>query len=162
MIIVVMGVAGSGKSTIARLLAARFALEWIDADDLHPPANVAKMSSGIPLDDKDREAWLEFLCDVIGDYDDRGRDLVLACSALKEPFRRKLRSATRKVRFVYLRISKGVAEERVAGRPDHFMPAALVASQFEALEEPLDAITVDATLPPATIVDVVADRIGEF
>jgi gluconokinase len=153
MVIVVMGVSGSGKSTIAKLLADKLDRRMIDGDDLHPPDNVAKMRRGVALTDRDREAWLHALIALVADCDAREQDLVLACSALKRDFRHRLAASSPDMRYVYLRISKKEAEKRVAERKGHFMPPSLVASQFEALEEPEDAIVVDATLPADLILD---------
>ncbi|HVR44792.1 MAG TPA: gluconokinase [Thermoanaerobaculia bacterium] len=153
MIIVVMGVAGAGKSTVAAHLARRLGFRFVDGDSLHPPRNVRKMSAGRPLSDDDREEWLRSLGGLVAEADRSGTGLVLACSALREVYRRTLRERGGDVRFVYLRASPSLAAERAEARSGHFMPAALVASQFEALEEPGDALVVDAARPPEALAD---------
>ncbi|MET8154541.1 gluconokinase [Actinoplanes sp. NPDC049668] len=150
--VVVMGVAGCGKSTIGELLARRLGLEYAEADVFHPPANVAKMADGRPLDDEDRLPWLA----AIGDHlrARAGTGVVVSCSALKRGYRDRLRAAAPRAWFVHLVLDEATAAGRVAARPGHFMPASLVASQFAALE-PLDneaGVAVDATQTPALIV----------
>ncbi|MEU7901702.1 gluconokinase [Actinoplanes sp. NPDC049118] len=149
--IVVMGVAGCGKSTIGELLARRLGLEYAEADVFHPPANVAKMAGGRPLDDEDRLPWLA----AIGDHlrYRAGTGVVVSCSALKRSYRDRLRAAAPRAWFVHLVLDEATAARRVSSRPGHFMPASLVASQFAALE-PLDGeagVVVDATETPERI-----------
>lgn len=145
-----MGVAGSGKTTIGSQLAEQLGWPFYEGDDFHPPENVAKMKSGVPLTDADREPWLQALADLIRNLIANNNSAVLTCSALKSEYRRLLKSAagarTEQVRFVYLRISPSVAEQRLRQRKQHFMPAGLAQSQFQTLEEPDDAVAVDATL----------------
>lgn len=154
--LVVMGVAGSGKSTVARLLADRLGRPMAEADDFHPEANIAKMRSGTPLTDADREPWLLSLRDWISEHDVEGRGTVVTCSALKRTYRDLLRGATARVRFVHLSGTREVIGERLAARSGHFMPPSLLDSQFADLE-PLgddeDGITVDVTAPPEQIAD---------
>ncbi len=157
--IVVMGVAGSGKTTIGQLLAARLGWPFYDADDYHPPANVAKMARGIPLDDADRTGWLAALAGLIGGGLARGENGVLACSALKRDYRAVLRVDERRVRFVYLRGDYDAIQARLLAREDHFMPAVLLRSQFDALEEPDDAIIVDVALEPVQIVAAIIEQL---
>lgn len=149
----VMGVSGSGKSTVARVLAARLGAEMLDADDFHPAANVAKMSAGIPLDDSDRAGWLARLNDELRRRSGSGASVTLACSALKERYRERLRSGIGVFRILYLRGDLETLRLRMAARLNHFMPPALLDSQLQALEEPIDALAVDTRLPVAEIVE---------
>ncbi|MFG3340319.1 gluconokinase [Glycomyces sp. NPDC048151] len=154
--LVVMGVSGSGKSTVARLLADRLGAPMAEADEFHPEANIAKMSAGVPLTDADREPWLLALRDWISEHDAAGRGSVVTCSALKRSYRDLLRGATARVRFVHLSGSREVIGERLSHRSGHFMPPSLLDSQFADLE-PLgdneDGITVDVTATPEQIAD---------
>jgi gluconokinase len=133
-ILVVMGVAGTGKSTVAGLLAEHLNWEFQEGDALHPPANVAKMSSGIPLTDEDRWPWLDAIAAWIKEKTQRGESGILTCSALKRSYRDRLRGPN--VIFVFLNGSREVIAARMASRADHFMPPALLDSQFAALEPP--------------------------
>ena len=143
MIVVVMGVTGCGKSTVGALLARALGAEFLDADDFHPPANVAKMSAGVPLEDEDRAPWLARLNAEL-----RARPhVVLACSALKSAYRSAL-SAGLECRFVHLRGSPALIRARLALRRHRYMPASLLDSQFAALESPAGAIDIDVA-PPA-------------
>lgn len=159
MIVIVMGTTGSGKTTIGTLLAKRLGWEFADADDFHPPANVEKMKHGIPLTDADRMPWLEALHDQILQWNSEARSVVLACSALKQSYRDKLKAGAR-VRFVYLKGSYELFSERVLERKGHFAKQDLLASQFAALEEPTDAVTVDARESPTEIVAELASQLG--
>lgn len=145
------GVAGSGKSTVGAALADRLGARFIDGDSLHPTANVAKMSAGQPLDDHDRRPWL----DAIVDAATTEPNVVIACSALARRYRDRLRQI-HDVRFVFLELGQVAAEARTAARSDHFMSAAMVASQFDDLEQPgpeeTDLIVVDASTDVTTIV----------
>ena len=143
MIVIVMGTTGSGKTTIGTLLAKRLGWEFADADDFHPPANVQKMKHGIALTDADRSPWLQTLRDKIVQWHAEGRSAILACSALKQSYRDELR-ATSDVKFVYLKGSYELFSKRVLARKGHFAKQDLLASQFADLEEPTDAITIDA------------------
>jgi gluconokinase len=145
MIVVVMGVSAAGKTTIGRRLAQRLGCEFVDADDYHPPENVAKMAAGVPLEDADRWPWLERLNALMREHASAGRDAVLACSALKEAYRAKLRRGIDDFRLVYLRGSFEQIHARIAARHHRYMPASLLESQFAALEPPADAITVDVS-----------------
>jgi len=131
-LVVVMGVSGSGKTTIGAALAQRLRVPFADADDFHPQANVAKMSAGIPLTDDDREPWLATIATWLGEHAASGG--VASCSALKRSYREILAAAAPQVFFVHLHGDPEVIAARVAGRPGHFMPAALVESQFATLE----------------------------
>jgi len=147
-IIVVMGVSGCGKSTVAEALARRLGGEFLDADPYHPPANVEKMGRGIPLTDEDRAGWLTVLADLLRERLGSPRPTVLACSALKEAYRDRLRVGPG-VRFLYLKGSFDLLEARMKARSGHFMKAGMLASQFAALEEPSgpDCLTVDVARP---------------
>ena len=135
-IIVVMGVSGSGKSTIAALLAQRLGWIYEDGDWLHPTSNVEKMHRGIPLTDKDRWPWLEAIAARIDRFRREGQRAVFACSALKRAYRDVLIGARRDVRLVFLKGDEKLVAQRLASRDGHFMPSKLLASQFAALEEP--------------------------
>ena len=152
--VVVMGVTGCGKTSVGTSLAAYLKCPFFDADDFHPPENVAKMSRGVPLDDNDRESWLAALGALLAEHD----KVVLACSALKAKYREQLAPA-RDVRYVYLRVSPAIAASRVKARANHYMPTSLVASQFEILEEPQNALRVDAEAPIETVVDEIVSRL---
>ena len=130
-----MGVSGSGKSTVGAALAQALGVPFADADDLHPPENVAKMSAGQPLDDADRFPWLETIGRWLADHETGG---VMSCSALKRSYRDQLRGHAPEVSFLHLLASYDVIAKRQASRPGHFMPASLLRSQFETLE-PLEA-----------------------
>ncbi|KUO10795.1 gluconokinase [Streptomyces sp. DSM 15324] len=155
-VVVVMGVSGSGKSTVGQLLAQRLALPFLDADDLHPAANRAKMAAGRPLDDGDRRPWLSALAGWIREATDSGRGGVMACSALKRAYRDLFREAGAGVWFLYLALDPTAAARRVALRTGHFMPPRLEDSQYDVLEplEPDEAgMTVDAATAPRTIAE---------
>jgi gluconokinase len=159
MIVIVMGTTGSGKTTIGSLLAKGVAWEFVDADDFHPPSNVEKMKRGIPLTDADREPWLKALRDKIVEWTAEKRSVVLACSALKQSYRDELRASS-DVKFVYLKGSYQLFSERVVARRGHFAKQDLLASQFATLEEPTDAIIVDAAPSPEQIVSEVRRKLG--
>lgn len=160
MIIVVMGVAGSGKTTVGTELAERLGWKFVEGDDFHPTENVARMAGGEPLRDSDREKWLAELREAIGRIDRKGASAVVACSALRESFRTRLRSGVSDMRFVLLQVAAEVAAQRVASRPGHFMPATLVAGQFAAMERENDALQVDGEQPVEEIVDQIVASIG--
>lgn len=156
--IVVMGVSGSGKSTVGAALAQRLRVPFADADDFHPPASIAKMTAGVPLDDDDRHPWLETIGDWLAEHPAGG---VMSCSALKRTYRDQLRRHRPDVEFLHLSGSADVVARRQASRPGHFMPASLVASQFETLE-PLEpdepGITIDVEQSVDSIVDEYVSR----
>lgn len=135
-VLIVMGVSGSGKSTVAALLAGRLGWEYGDADDFHSPANVRKMHGGSPLTDADRQPWLHAMAAWVDATRSVGRHGVLACSALKREYRAVLVGGRTDVRLVYLQGNRGLIGERQAARHNHFMPPSLIDSQFETLEEP--------------------------
>jgi gluconokinase len=143
MIVIVMGVTGSGKTTVGRALAEALGAAFLDADDYHPPANVAKMRAGTPLTDEDRRPWLARLNEVLREHAARGAAVVLACSALKASYRAVLLQDLPGARLVYLRGTRETIAARLAARKGHYMNPALLDSQFAALEEPADAIAVD-------------------
>jgi gluconokinase len=138
-IAVVMGVSGAGKTTIGQALARELGWRFIDADDHHPNANVAKMAAGEPLDDDDRWPWLERLNSLLRNE----KHAVLACSALKERYRQCLARNLEAIRWIYLRGNAGLIGSRLAQRRHRYMPASLLESQFAILEPPADAITVE-------------------
>ena len=159
--VVVMGVAGSGKTTVGELLAARLGWSFIDADWLHPHANVDKMRSGIPLTDEDRAPWLAAIAARIRELREGGRSGVIACSALKRRYRDVLRGSD--VRFAYLSGTRETLASRLADRSHRFMPAALLDSQLAALEEPADdeaAIIAGIEHPPAEIAEAIATSLS--
>jgi gluconokinase len=156
--IVVMGVSGCGKSTIAAMLADRLGFEYVDADWLHPRSNVEKMQLGIPLDDEDRWPWLAAIAARMAELRAQGRGCVVACSALKRAYRDVLRDRREDVRFVHLHGPAEAIAPRLTGRDGHFMPASLLASQFAVLEAPQAderALVVSVQLTPAEIVEAV-------
>lgn len=134
--IIVMGVSGAGKSTIAKRLAERLNCDLLEGDSLHPPANVEKMSRGIPLVDEDRLPWLEAIAARIDAARHSKRPIVVTCSALKRAYRTTLAGANDDVGFIYLKGAKELIAARLAARKNHFMPAQLLDSQFAALQEP--------------------------
>ena len=150
MVIIIMGVTGSGKSTVGNLLSAELRWAFYDADTFHSPANVEKMRNGTALSDTDRLPWLLSLRETITNALQRQENAVLACSALKEAHRDMLH-VTKDVVFVYLKASMGLVQERLQHRRAHFMNPVLIQSQFEALEEPHDAIAVNAAMTPEEI-----------
>ena len=140
---VVMGVSGSGKTTMARLMAESVGGFFLDADDFHPPANKAKMASGTPLVDDDRWPWLKRCNAELRVRAGEGRPVFLACSALKQIYRDRLREGLPGLKFVYLKGSFDLLSARLGARKGHFMPASLLQSQLATLEEPQDAIVLD-------------------
>jgi gluconokinase len=153
--VVLVGVAGSGKTTVGRALAGRLGWDFVDADDLHPQANIDKMAHGIPLGDADRLPWLEAVNEVLRARAALGRTTVLACSALKEDYRRILVASIPEVVIVYLKVGYELGLQRLKTRAGHYMPAELLESQFAALEEPRQALAVDAALSVGQIVDAI-------
>src|SRR5262249_38713929 len=143
MIVVLMGVSGSGKTTVGKVLAKQLGWRFYDADDYHPAANVEKMRRGVPLTDEDRAPWLRTLAGLIDGARDRGENIVLACSALKHAYQEYLRHHLDVVRYVFLDGSRELIGKRLAARKGHFMDPGLLGSQFEILEPPEDAVRVD-------------------
>jgi gluconokinase len=160
MIVLIMGIAGCGKTTVGQRLATALGWPFFDADDLHPAANIAKMASGQPLDDADRAPWLERLRQLIDEQVAAGTSAVLACSALKQSYRERLLGGCAEARLVYLQASRALLAARLRERAHHFFPAALLDSQLEALEEPEDAIVIDAGLPVPDIVAAIRAALG--
>jgi gluconokinase len=151
MIIVLMGVTGSGKSTVGKLLAQQIGWKFFEGDDFHSPANIEKMRRGVPLNDDDRRPWLEAIRESIRKMAERSENAVIACSALKHSYRQMLR-ITGEVVFVYLKANIDTVRERLRNRTGHFMNPDLIQSQFDTLEESEQALRVDASLPPGEIV----------
>jgi gluconokinase len=161
MVIIVMGVTGSGKTTVGTALAAELGWRFVEGDQLHPPANVAKMRAGMALNDADRAPWLAAVHAIMARAIDRREHLVVACSALKERYRETLGGDLRPVRFVLLKVPEEVATARATGRRGHFAGPGLVPSQFAALEDPsADALIIDATQPPDRVVTIICDAFG--
>jgi gluconokinase len=150
--IIIMGVSGCGKSAVGKLLAQHLQWDFFDADDFHPPANVAKMAGGIPLDDSDRAPWLDALRDLISSSLTANRPAVLACSALKERYRQHLMDGNGGLQFVYLKGNYDLIWSRITARDGHYMKPSMLQSQFDSLEEPRDVITIDIALPIEEIV----------
>jgi gluconokinase len=159
MIVIVMGVTGSGKTTVGRLLAEQLGWQFADADDFHPQSNVEKMRQGTPLTDDDRQPWLERLRAAIDSWIVEGRNAVLACSALKRSYRQELEAGP-EVRFVYLKGSAELIAERVRARHGHFAGEQILAGQFADLEEPEDAVIVDIAATPQEIVVEIRGKLG--
>ena len=159
MIVIVMGVVGSGKTTVGKLLAEQLGWEFADADDFHPASNVEKIRNGVPLNDADRAPWLNRLSQAIRDWIAAQRNVVLACSALKSKYRQKL-AAGPEVRFVYLKGNAGVIAERLRVRHGHFAGESILASQLADLEEPESALIVDIAQTPGQIVSQVRKKLG--
>lgn len=154
--VVVMGVSGCGKSTVGRRLAQALGLPFVEGDELHPPANVAKMAAGTPLTDDDRATWLNTLAEVLAGAAARGHGVVLSCSALKHRYRDQLRAGAPGLRFVHLHGAPETLAERLAQRSGHYMPLSLLPSQLATLEMPTDdeaVVTLDIGQPPERLVD---------
>lgn len=163
--LIVMGVSGSGKSTIGLALATELGMEFIDGDDLHPRANKAKMAAGHPLDDEDRAPWLEIIAERIGAELAEGKPIVVACSALKRRYRQQLISYAPSVVFVHLEGQRDIVAERQAHRDHEYMPNSLLDSQYATLE-PLESdersIIVDLAQTPAEMVRFVESKLADF
>ncbi len=158
--LVVMGVSGSGKTTVAERLAKRLGWPYLEGDRLHPAANVEKMRQGIPLTDADRAPWLDRIGEELKRWAAEGRSGIMTCSALKRAYRDRIRAARPDVRFVYLKGSEALIGGRVAARHHEYMPASLLRSQFDTLEEPAPdegVVTVDAGgSPDEEVAEVIA------
>jgi len=161
--LIVMGVSGSGKTTIAELLAERLGWAFAEADDFHPPANIEKMSAGTPLTDEDRWPWLRTIAQWMSEQTGLGHNTVVTCSALRRVYRDVLREGHGQVRFVHLAGSKDTIESRLDDRSGHFMPAALLDSQFETLElldSDEDGVVISISATPDDIVEDIIARLG--
>jgi gluconokinase len=159
LIVVIMGVTGSGKTTVGSLLAAELGWEFADADGFHPPANVVKMAHGVGLTDADREPWLAALHAAMSGWRASDQDVVLACSALKRSYRERL-GVGGVVRLVFLKGSYDLVASRLRARLGHFASEAILADQYATLEEPQDAVTVDVKASPGEIVLEIKERLG--
>lgn len=153
---VVMGVSGCGKTTVGQALAARLGCPFYDGDDFHPPANVAKMASGVPLNDGDRAPWLARLAGLLKQHEAKGETAVLACSALKQLYREQLRVSP-EVQFVYLAGSFDLIWQRMSQRANHYMKADMLRSQFAALEPPAAAEVIHVAIDQA--IDAIVEQI---
>jgi gluconokinase len=158
MVVVIMGVTGSGKTTIGNQLAAKLEWRYYDADDFHPPANIEKMSNGIPLDDSDRRTWLETLRTLIREAVRRNENCVLACSALKQRYRDYL-LIDEQVKLIYLKGDYDLIQTRLHQRQGHYMAPELLASQFDILEEPECDAHVEIASKPDEIVREIIERL---
>ncbi|HTR43976.1 MAG TPA: gluconokinase [Pseudomonadales bacterium] len=152
LVLIFMGVSGTGKTTVAKLFAEKTDAVFYEGDDFHPPANIAKMRQGIPLTDEDRAQWLQALRKVIVDSLAKKELAAVTCSALKEKYREQLQGGDARVKFVYLTGPQKLIEERMKNRSGHFMPPALLASQLATLEPPTDALVFSIEKSPEEIV----------
>ena len=162
-VLVLMGVSGSGKTTVARIIAERLRWPFEEGDALHPPANVAKMAAGHPLTDEDRAPWLAKVADWVDARLDAGESGVITCSALKRKYRELIDRRGERVEFVYLHGSRELIASRLATRQGHFMPSSLLDSQFATLEPPNDderPITIHVDAPPEAIVEEIVQRLA--
>lgn len=157
MIVVLMGVVGSGKTTVGRLLAIKLGWEFADADDFHSPENIRKISHGIALTDDDRAPWLAHLRSAIQKWNEDGKNVTLACSALKHSYREELRAGA--VQFVYLKGDYDLIDQRLSSRRGHFASDSILKSQFQDLEEPSHALAVPIDQPPDAIADEIITKL---
>lgn len=163
MIVVMMGICGSGKTTIGRVLAERLGVPFVEGDDYHTRENVAKMAAGHPLTDADRWPWLHRLGEAMGQWAEKGQDTVVSCSALRRDYRALLTAAAPDVRFVFLEGAVELVRRRMAERRDHFMPVGLITSQIATLEDPRgepNVVTVDIDGTPDQIVDRIVEGLN--
>ncbi len=160
LIVILMGVSGSGKTTIGELLAEKLGWLFYDGDDFHPESNKEKMKRGIPLTDEDRDPWLITLQRLIHDLIEQRKSAVIACSALKQSYRDRLLENSKGLVLVYLKGSYGLIETRLHDRKGHFFNGNLLKSQFETLEEPKDVLTVDIDQEPDAIINEIRRKLG--
>jgi gluconokinase len=160
LVVVLMGVAGCGKTTVGQKLAAALGWSFRDADEFHPPANIAKMAAGVPLDDADREPWLAAIRAHIAETLARGENAVVTCSALKARYREAVVPDPARVKLVHLHGSYDQILERLRARPGHFMKPAMLQSQFADLEVPTDALTLDVSRAPEELVAAIRQTFG--
>ena len=162
MIIILMGVSGSGKTTIGSLLARELNWPFYDGDDFHPQVNIEKMNQGAALTDDDREPWLNSIRQLIERHVSKGGSAVIACSALKKSYRKILAEGLREVRFVFLKGDYELIKARLENRPKHFFEKGLLKNQFEVLEEPENALREDISLGPIEIVNTIKKELVSF
>lgn len=160
MVILVMGVSGVGKTTVGQLLAKSLGWEFRDADDFHSAANIEKMSRGIPLTDGDRWPWIEIMQGAIDEWLKEDKNVVLACSALKDSYRKLLLRDEEQMKVVYLKGSFDLIQKRLQQRENHYMKPDLLISQFDTLEEPEAGVWVDAGEPPEVIIAGIKKSLG--
>ena len=153
-----MGVSGSGKTTLGKALAQRLGWDFFDADDFHPPANIVKMAAGIPLSDSDRAPWLASLHEQLLSTLKAGRHPVLACSALKDKYRAQLLEGMDGIAIIYLKGSYDLIFSRISIREGHYMKPEMLRSQFDALEEPKDAVVLDVEMSLEEMIDTIIGR----
>jgi gluconokinase len=159
-VVVIMGVSGSGKTTIGKGFAKAVGWTFEEGDRWHPPANIEKMRAGIPLGDEDRWPWLDALARAIGEWIVADRRTVLACSALKQTYRDRLSGGRPEIAFAYLKGAQETVADRVSRRRHEYMPSTLLPSQFAALEEPVDAIPLDIRRSPRRLVEQLRQTLG--
>jgi len=157
--IILMGVSGCGKTSVGEALSAKLGWPFYDGDDFHPQANIDKMALGIPLNDDDRQPWLERLHALIAEQLDAGRSLIVASSALKESYRQTLQGGRDAVLFVHLVGDFDLIYARMRGRSDHYMKAEMLQSQFDTLEKPQDALSVPIDQPVSAIVEAIWEHL---
>ncbi|BAU64057.1 carbohydrate kinase, thermoresistant glucokinase [Stanieria sp. NIES-3757] len=162
MFCIIMGVAGSGKSTVGKLLSQRLGWQFYDADDFHPPENLAKMSLGLPLSDRDREPWLDRLKQLIEQTINQGNSAILACSALKSSYRHFLtQNQKNDICWIYLRGDYELILTRIQQRQKHFFKEEILRSQFANLEEPTEALIIDVSMSPDAIVNTILTYLSD-
>ena len=160
MVVILMGVSGSGKTAVGEMLAKHLGWIYCDGDDFHPESNIRKMAAGQPLSDRDRVPWLASIRSRIDELESSGTDAIVGCSALKEKYRQQLLADTRETRLVYLRGSRALIEQRLRQRQGHFFAVDLLASQFAALEEPTAGIVVEIDQDLDTVTATVAQALA--